>query len=329
MEFKDQEAQSRSRLGVFGRLSARRRASVIGHGRRASSTADNQIGNDHPIHITVNRMGGDTLELDVDRSTTVAELKEQLGQRLEIPPLCQVLVLESPTLNQSAMLPNEAGRVPLHRFVPHPCESGGEVSVAEQSLTLMLVVSYNQSTANLADRMTAIAALTKTGCVSMLLMLMEDTNPDVREAALVAIAAVAPEGDEHALAAAGASLEDLSVFVRRASLQVLIKIGSKGDERILACIARGLRHENAGVRHTAVEALGAMVENGDIQAVGSLMGCLRDRDFGVRAAAARNVALVAEAKDALAISALTALRNDPEGPVRKQVAKALKTLSRG
>lgn len=288
--------------------------SIVGH------EAEAQGGKDLPIHIVAHRMGGDTFELDVRSDTTVAELKEHLRQKSQIPKILQVLVCEAARLIDTDS---------LHSFLPDSRGSCGGPEPPSLTLTLLVSVEGMRSEPQ-SRKIEAVDALMELGWLDALAALTEDHDSDVRLYAVEALIKAAAMGDKRVVHAVTAGLGDLSSFVRVASLKALPKVAAKGDEYVLTLISAHLSHSLAGARHSAVEALAKMTQPGDHESLGHLTSCLHDVDFGVRAAAVRALASVAEVGDGRVIGALEACAaNDADRTVKTRARRALRSLRHG
>jgi beta-lactamase regulating signal transducer with metallopeptidase domain len=152
--------------------------------------------------------------------------------------------------------------------------------------------------------------------VAALVEAMKDSDADVREHALQALARMrAPE----ALGAIRGALTDARPSVRE---QAAFALGQYRDGSSIDALAGALKDENASVREQAAFALGQIR---DRRAVDPLIGSLSDQSASVREQAAF---ALGQLRDPRAIDALTTALKDASPDVRQQAAFALGQLAR-
>jgi HEAT repeat protein len=118
-------------------------------------------------------------------------------------------------------------------------------------------------------------------CRSELSELLADADPDVREMAARAMAALGAHADRLAVAALLEDVDD----VRSAAVDTLVALGAHLDSADLAFIASGLSHQDDAVKVAALSALRG-AEGLAAAHSGEIAACTTDEHEDVRAAAA-------------------------------------------
>ena len=149
------------------------------------------------------------------------------------------------------------------------------------------------------------------GAVQALLDALKDSDPEVREQALVALSQV---GGSAAVEALKQAITNNDWRVRK---QAAWGLGMQGGQGAVDLLIAALRDQHSDVREQAAWALGL---KGDSSAVGPLVTALTDQDHGVRAQAAWALGMKG---DNSAVAGLIDALRDSSAQVRTQAAWAL------
>jgi HEAT repeat protein len=147
--------------------------------------------------------------------------------------------------------------------------------------------------------------------LQILIVALEDENPDVREIVAVALGII---GDKAAADPLIHALQDENSFVRIEAAWALKIIG---DKAAIDQLIHSLKNENLGIRVEAAQALWII---GDQAAVDPLIHSLKDEDCYVRKAAAEALGKIG---DQATIDPLIHVLQDENGHVRKAAAEVL------
>ena len=161
------------------------------------------------------------------------------------------------------------------------------------------------------DRDTRSGAQRDARAIDALIQALNDSDKDVRETAMAALARVR---DPRVFDPLVAALRDTSADIRA---QAVFGLGQLRDKRAIAPLTQALKDQNGDVRQQAAFALGQLRS---ADAIDGLTLALRDSDKDVRQQAAFALGQI---RDARAVDPLTSALKDAAADVRQQAAFAL------
>ncbi|XWN35587.1 MAG: sister chromatid cohesion protein PDS5 [Roseivirga sp.] len=192
----------------------------------------------------------------------------------------------------------------------------------------------------LTDALPSISAVVgaSASVLQPLLRALEDSEEDVRYAAVEALGALVkatPYHAEHAREALILAIGDSDVDVRRAAVEALgalVEATPEHAEHALKALTSAIRNSESHVRSGAVEALGALVEAAPQHAeavLEALTSAMEDSEWHVRRAAVEALGALVKAAPYHAEAVLEALirvLRDSDSDIRRAVAEALGEL---
>lgn len=124
-------------------------------------------------------------------------------------------------------------------------------------------------------------------------------------------------------------LNDSDADVRKAAVQALGKGAVRGDAAAVSLLAKRTKDSDEDVREAAVEAIAAVAHCSDADAVVVVLACIDDEDAYVRRAAAKAAGTLCQPGDREAVGALVSRLVDEDREVRDAVLGALDQLADG
>ena len=151
--------------------------------------------------------------------------------------------------------------------------------------------------------------------VSLLVALLQDTDPDIRRTAAESLGKI---GDRSSMSAVLPLLTDPMPAARAAAAQALGRMATPNDEAVIVGLARSLGDPDDRVRQAAAVAIGD-IEPPPRQ-LASIADLLRASDVQLRRAAVRTLLLLDSAQ---VVEWLLPLLDDPDADVRQGAVAAL------
>lgn len=252
------------------------------------------------LAVDVLTMGGEQVHLELDRESTVYDLKLKIVHVGLVEPKDQKLCLGSRVLMDSDKLKlcRESGAESLEVTLVTSTKlyTGGENLLAE-----VRRAGYNLESRDNADREAGVKAFAKlvgrfssevkpsplqTLAWSLVMSHLNNSFPMTRRAAVQALGKIAPINDTNACLAVTACLEDPSDWVRVSASEVLLEITTRGNRVAIDKVKRLLKSRRAEVRLVATMAMGGIVEKDDNNTISTTIeDMVDDQDEHVRLAA--------------------------------------------
>jgi HEAT repeat protein len=257
------------------------------------------------VHVSVQRLDGNQLDLQLDCGSTVRDLKQIIAAKWQVPALCQQLLISASFLNDHHRLAEFA---PLAVEVDGSIQEHRAFSVAMVTSTVGLDQCLNSPCAK--QRVAAIETIKQLGnkttpeqLASVYAIIHADPDRPVREAAAAVLPHVVNEGDECAIAALSRSIiEDPETLVKQGSALALTHIAGKDNQTIVTSVYGLLKNPDAVVRRMGLVVLPRIVTRGDDRAVVLAKARLTDSCETVRFQAILALSHVANLGDEHAVS---------------------------
>lgn len=228
------------------------------------------------IHVDVYKASGDLLTLTTHQFDTVHELKTQVETHLNIPLMCQKMVLDGSIL--------------------HDAEALSAYCNTHNAMQVMMVVSFDQIYASLEDvdptnRMKAVESLTQMAkdkddwhvqAIELICARCEDPIHMVRETAEKALIALVHAGDECVISTLCGRLEQQTeCSKRRGLLMALARCLLEEGEPSL--VSDDDDRDQPHFPHPVVLGIiSKMLQRGDVRGISACMACLEDDSTEVR-----------------------------------------------
>ncbi|CAE7473611.1 SIAE [Symbiodinium sp. CCMP2592] len=152
------------------------------------------------------------------------------------------------------------------------------------------------------------------------------TDTHVRQAACQGLGSAA-RGDARLAPVLLKLLKDRDPYVRQAATTSLGQVARRGDEQVLEALVAQLGDSDSAVRRLACTSLGQVSNRSSSRTVAALVGRLEDRDGGVRRAAVKALEKVADKEDPAVLPQLFARTADVEAFVRHTAVEVLSRLA--
>jgi len=250
------------------------------------------------LRVTLSSLVGETLDLEVQATDTIINVKHVVARVWSIPCSCQKLLLDTEVLTDDAI---------IERCVRcKTLEVGG-------GLSLTVVVSLDVVRAYLNS---------------------QDASSDIRVAkrvfALQELGILGLKGGTAGIATVVNCLEEKDERVCQAAVESLRQFAMKGDQRIIAALIAKLQHKRSNVKKVALGFLGELTELGDHNVVTEVCACLEHHVTSASvtmAAVATLCTLALQGDQDHIVSSLTNLLVHKSKNVRKVVIQSLVKLS--
>lgn len=271
------------------------------------------------IHIFVQSIGGEQLEMDLEQNVQVIAIKQKVSDIWQIPMVCQQLVHNTSVIDDYDYVNNI-------------------FATEKNGLRLALVVCLDFLAKELATReenkvIRALGDFAKLGlragasAFASVIECLDIGSRLVRVAAVETLGAIAKRGDEQAIDAVnGALIQSSCGSVWEAAIKVLAVLTRKEDGRGINAASLGLQHRDKRVRIASLYALSELTHKGDERAVAAMICCLRDKEVSVTVTALEVLRRHANIGDDQVIQAVTACLRCWDTTVRKAAIFALRTV---
>jgi len=320
---------------------------------RTSEGAPEGVGT--AVHVTVLRVSGASLNIDLPRVSTVHDIKRRIAEAWSIPPTLQDIIHGTDGLEESTLLQGliEASSDVLSLMLVVSCHSmvitlQTKTSLASRKRVLNDLQQWGANGPKLTEdalvaicgclgdyewtirraalmTLAVVAPKGHRGIIDRAVDRLTDRDQAVRHAAINAIAAVAPQSDPQTIAAVVGCLEHWIPQVRQAGLGALSFVAGKGNSFATQSVVQLLQHDNWNVRLVAVEALALVAEAGDPEAIASVAALLTHDKCSSRQASIDALGVIGKGSP-VAANAVLACLNHPSKDARKAAATALQNV---
>jgi len=249
--------------------------------------------------VCISSVAGETLDLELPSTGTIAEVKLAVANSWSIPKSCQKLLTDDRILEEEAIIER--------LFL------SSTLSDSVGSLFLTLVVTLDVVRANLNSQ---------DGC--------SDIRSSKRVFALQELGMLGLKGGQAAIGLVVNCLEEKDERVYRAAIDALTSFATKGNQDIIAALMPKLKHKRCQVKKVALEFLGKLTEVGDQKVINGICACLEQHVINaeVTTAAIEALCLLALQGDQdCIVASLTNILCHKSKLVRKVAVQALVRFS--
>lgn len=295
-------------------------------------------------------IGGGLLDVELEPSSLVAELKRKASGHWQVPAQCVKLVIGKTALHDDetclSLCQGSSMELDVDMIICLDvlCQdlTDAHVNVGTKLETLKILNSLGQKGCPMAIdavstllehqktnvRLAALETLQKLGhgdlhairCASALLAHRIEA---VRQTGIRALGLLADKGDVNIVEAASVHLRQPNPApVISAALQALAQVAEKGDVESIALVSVFMLDEEPAVRFQAINAVSRLAQRADMRAVAAVLECLDDEDWHVRCASVGALSVLAEPDQRILASVQSMLQDDNE-LVRDEAAKLL------
>mmetsp|Transcript_76368 Transcript_76368/g.223977 ORF Transcript_76368/g.223977 Transcript_76368/m.223977 type:complete len:317 (+) Transcript_76368:48-998(+) len=268
------------------------------------------------IDVVVRNVAGDSIDLEVQQDDTVCGLKDKIVKHWPVPQKYQQVVHESAVLADAER--------PAARSAPGGPALQLTMVVCLDAMRQELAAGSFNRQVNMLKNLLPLCRGSGDVVVVFVCSLLEE--PGVRAAASRALGVLA-KGDERARDFAAKRLGHEEPEVREAAVEALAEVACKGDRSVMALLGGCSEDESPRVRRAMLEAFAKVAERGDAEALAVVGACLGDTAYDVRWAAVRALQHLTGQGDAEAVARLGAFLGDASYLVRLATAEALAALA--
>eukprot|EP00416_Gambierdiscus_australes_P025483 CAMPEP_0171064890 /NCGR_PEP_ID=MMETSP0766_2-20121228/6545_1 /TAXON_ID=439317 /ORGANISM="Gambierdiscus australes, Strain CAWD 149" /LENGTH=382 /DNA_ID=CAMNT_0011520959 /DNA_START=49 /DNA_END=1197 /DNA_ORIENTATION=- len=302
------------------------------------------------VNVDIRSLSGALLSLNVDRGSTVADVKAEIQRQWETPALYQILTCGDSVLANAESIQaiaESSSALSMTMLVSHE-----EVSKELDSGESLRQLPTLQALANLGSRagdfavdavcalldgpdtevftkaaqtLVSIAGPENKSALAALTKMVGSRNGTKRRLAVTALGSLARPGDKEVLEGLTHHIENSMTCARCCALDALAVVGH-GQESAIAMIIAQLQHLEVRVRTFAVRALATAAIPGDAASVAAAVSRLEDSAVEVRIAAVRTTAKLASSADEAAVAGVMQCLEDRNTFVRMAAVKALAAL---
>lgn len=208
------------------------------------------------IKICVHQLSGAMMELEVDPNFTVSRLKEHLSMASRVPAVAQQLIVDSTILQDDESLDNHCAPGDSILLVTMCVSWEGALSALD-TLELWTAPWFTECE-RLKTSVEAFAKIAESDdwkFVGAMSTLCKHESSDIRVCATDAMATVAIQGNEVAIAKLFECLNDQHGLVRRVAATGLTPFVRDGDSHAIAALMEHQNDVDAGVRSLVQRAL--------------------------------------------------------------------------
>lgn len=283
------------------------------------------------LGVCISSVAGDTLEIELEASDTIASVKHAVASTWSIPCTCQRVVTDSEVLEDDAIIER--------------CMRSNPVGVTRLILTVVVSLDVVRSNINCKDacsdvraakRVFALQELGILGLkgghagIALVVNCLEEKEERVCRAAIDALSKFAAKGNQDIIAALVPKLKHKRCNVKRVALEFLGQLAEVGDRNVITEVCSCLEQHvtSAEITAAAIETLGTLALQGDRDCITlSLTQLLCHRSKLVRKAGVQSLTKLAERGVAIKISAVSGCLVDTQPEVRIATLKAIAKIA--